>query len=194
MRLSLLWLPGSIEHQHFWFWSWYQFRCLLVKPYSVTCAPGHHKKIQVRAQAHPSWISHRLPPTVGEWHLLELRWGDAKRWRRACTVLQLSSRTVAWGSCILYSWDSPGKNPGAGCYFLFQGIFLTQGLNSHFLCFLHGRQILYWLSHQGRSWWKDINFCIFDSRGSSFQTPGSSTFSLISWASLISFQWIPFLL
>ena len=27
---------------------------------------------------------------------------------------------------------SPGKNTGVGCHFLFQGIFLTQGLN---LCF-----------------------------------------------------------
>ena len=26
-------------------------------------------------------------------------------------------------------WDSPGKNTGVGCHFLFQGIFLTQGLN-----------------------------------------------------------------
>ena len=26
-------------------------------------------------------------------------------------------------------WDSPGKNTGVGCYFLLQGIFLTQGLN-----------------------------------------------------------------
>ena len=35
--------------------------------------------------------------------------------------------------------------------FLLQGIFLTQGLNSHLLCFLHCRQILYPLSHQGSS-------------------------------------------
>ena len=27
-------------------------------------------------------------------------------------------------------WNSPGKNTGVGCYFLLQGIFLTQGLNS----------------------------------------------------------------
>ena len=32
--------------------------------------------------------------------------------------------------------DSPGKNPGVGCHFLLQGIFLTQGWN---LCFLHGQ-------------------------------------------------------
>jgi len=31
------------------------------------------------------------------------------------------------GELLLCSWDSPGKNTGMGCYFLFQGIFLTQG-------------------------------------------------------------------
>ena len=36
-------------------------------------------------------------------------------------------------------WDSPGKNTGVGCYFLFQGIFLTQELN---LGLLHCRKIL----------------------------------------------------
>ena len=34
-----------------------------------------------------------------------------------------------------------------GCYFLLQGIFLTQGSN---LVLLHSRQILHCLSHQGR--------------------------------------------
>ena len=29
--------------------------------------------------------------------------------------------------------DFPGKNIGVGCHFLLQGIFLTQGLNLHFL-------------------------------------------------------------
>ena len=43
-------------------------------------------------------------------------------------------------------WDSPGKNPGVGSSFLLQGIFPTQGLNPGFL---HHRQILYHLSHQG---------------------------------------------
>ena len=31
----------------------------------------------------------------------------------------------------------PGKNPGAGCHFLLQGIFPTQGLNSRLLCLPH---------------------------------------------------------
>ena len=37
----------------------------------------------------------------------------------------------------------PIKNIGVGCYFLLQTIFLTQGLNPHFLCLLHCRWILY---------------------------------------------------
>ena len=47
---------------------------------------------------------------------------------------------------LLYPWDSPGKNTGVGCHVLFQGFFLTQGLNPH---------LLQWqasslpLSHQG---------------------------------------------
>ena len=36
-----------------------------------------------------------------------------------------------------------------GCYFLLQGIFLTQGLNSCLLHILHCRKILYRLSYQG---------------------------------------------
>ena len=32
-----------------------------------------------------------------------------------------------------FPWDSPGRNTRMGCHFLFQGIFMTQGLNPHFL-------------------------------------------------------------
>ena len=35
---------------------------------------------------------------------------------------------------LLCPWNFPGKNTGAGCHFLFQGIVLTQGSN---LCLLH---------------------------------------------------------
>ena len=34
---------------------------------------------------------------------------------------------------LLCPWDSSGKNAGVGCHFFFQGIFLTQGLNSCFV-------------------------------------------------------------
>ena len=47
---------------------------------------------------------------------------------------------------LLCPWNSPGKNTGAGCHFLLQGIFPTQGSN---LGLLNYRQILYHLVHQG---------------------------------------------
>ena len=43
----------------------------------------------------------------------------------------------------LSPWNSPGKNTGEGCPFLFQGILTTQGLNQGLL---HCRWILYCLS------------------------------------------------
>ena len=47
---------------------------------------------------------------------------------------------------LLYPWDSPDKNTGAGCYFLLQGIFPTQGSN---LCLLHWQADSLPLSHLG---------------------------------------------
>ena len=43
----------------------------------------------------------------------------------------------------------PSKNTGVCCHFLLQGIFLTQGSSLHLSNLLHGKQILYPLSHQG---------------------------------------------
>ena len=82
-----------------------------------------------------------------------------------CAVGSWPFAFVLWGIIIpsvvvAKSWDLmdcgppgssdhgifPGKNIGVGCYFFFQGIFPTQGLNSGLL---HCRQILYWLSYQG---------------------------------------------
>ena len=34
---------------------------------------------------------------------------------------------------LLCPWDFPGSSTGVGCHFLLQGIFLTQGSNSHLL-------------------------------------------------------------
>ena len=47
---------------------------------------------------------------------------------------------------LLCPWDFPGKGTRAGCHFLLQEIFPTQGLNPGLL---HCRQTLYHLSHQG---------------------------------------------
>ena len=50
---------------------------------------------------------------------------------------------------LLYSWDFSGKNTGAGCHFLLQGIFLTQGSNLLLLCLLHWQEDSVPLSHLG---------------------------------------------
>ena len=55
---------------------------------------------------------------------------------------------------LLYPWNSPGKNTGAGCHSLLQWIFLTQGSNPSLL---HYRQILYLLGHQGSYFIHSIN-------------------------------------
>ena len=39
-----------------------------------------------------------------------------------------------WPTRLLCPWDSPGENTRVGCHALLQGIFPTQGLNSHLLC------------------------------------------------------------
>ena len=74
------------------------------------------------------------------------------------SVVSDSLRSHGLGLTRLFCpWVSPGKNTGAGCHFLLQEIFLTQGSN---LGFLHCRQTLYRLSHQGSQhcWlsWSDI--------------------------------------
>ena len=40
-------------------------------------------------------------------------------------------------------WSFPGKNAGAGCRFLLQGIFQAQGSNPQILCAHVGRQVFY---------------------------------------------------
>ena len=71
---------------------------------------------------------------------------------RETTVLNGEMCAAAAQSCLtlwphglqparpLCPWDFPGKNTGAGCHTLLQGIFPTQGLNLHLL---HCRQTLY---------------------------------------------------
>ena len=60
-----------------------------------------------------------------------------------CLTLQLHG---LWPARFLCPWNSLGQNTGVGCHSLFQGIFLTQGLNPGLP---HCRQILYLLSHHG---------------------------------------------
>ena len=45
---------------------------------------------------------------------------------------------------LLYPWDCWGENIRVGCYFLFQGIFLTQGSTPSFQCLLHWQVLYRW--------------------------------------------------
>jgi len=60
---------------------------------------------------------------------------------------------------LLCPWEFPGKNTGAGYHFLFQGIFLTQGLNPPLLSLLHWHMCTSLLSHleNFKSWWLNVN-------------------------------------
>ena len=53
---------------------------------------------------------------------------------------------ASWTARLLCPWNFPGKNTGAGCHFLLQEIFLTQGPN---LCLLHWQAESLPLSHLG---------------------------------------------
>ena len=57
--------------------------------------------------------------------------------------------TVACQATLSIAWDSPGKNIGVGCHFVFQGIFLTQRSNQHLLWLLHWQADSLLLSHLG---------------------------------------------
>ena len=48
---------------------------------------------------------------------------------------------------LLCPWNFPGKNIGAGCHFLLQGIFPAQGSNWHLLHLLHWQAEFLALSH-----------------------------------------------
>ena len=65
----------------------------------------------------------------------------------ACSVVSDSLGPHGlYPASLLCPWDSPGKNPGVGCHFLLQEIFLTQGSNPGLLNLLHFGWILYLLS------------------------------------------------
>ena len=79
---------------------------------------------------------------------------------------------------LLPPWDSPGKSTGAGCHFLLQRIFPTQGSN---LDLLHCRQTLYRPSHQGNpSFGKDS---LHWKGRSHVATPDKQSWEMYRWVS-----------
>ena len=80
---------------------------------------------------------------------LGICWDQFWPWKWNCWPLScVPCFAIPWTARLFGLWDFPGKNTGAGCCFLLQGIFLTQESD---LGLLHYRQILYRLSHQIRS-------------------------------------------
>ena len=60
---------------------------------------------------------------------------------------------------FLQPWDSPGKNTRAGCHFLLQGIFQTQGSNLHLLHSKADSSPLHHLGRPGMSLRRDPGRC-----------------------------------
>ena len=87
----------------------------------------------------------------------KLRHGLRSKLTLLCSLCSVASNSLRLHGLqptrLLCPWDFPGKNTEVGCYFLLQGIFLTQGSNTHLL------SLLYWLAdslpllHLGNSNW-----------------------------------------
>ena len=69
---------------------------------------------------------------------------EGELWTLLCLLCSvMSDSLLPYGleaARLLCPWDFSGKNAGAACRFLLQGLFLTQGLNSGLLCLLHWRE------------------------------------------------------
>ena len=66
-----------------------------------------------------------------------------------CTLSHVQLFAALWPTRLLCPWNFPGKNTGVGGHFLCQGMILTQGLNLHLLCLLHGQVDSLPLCHLG---------------------------------------------
>ena len=87
-------------------------------PFSVSCiGDGNGNPLQCSCLENPRYGRVWWAPVYG----VAQSWTQLKR---------LSSSS---SSRLFYLWDFSGKNTGAGCHFLLQGIFPTQGLNPYLL-------------------------------------------------------------
>ena len=78
------------------------------------------------------------------------------------------------------SWNFPGKNTGAGCYFLPQGIFQSKGLN---LSLRIGRWVLYhWITREAQS--NEDKYLIWPSKSTLGSFPKRNENMLTQWAAL----------
>ena len=76
------------------------------------------------------WIHDNVSHLIAPNKVLSRWWGlVAKSCSTLCDPMDPAS--------LLCPWDFPGKNTEVGCYFLLQGVFLTQVLNPHLLLASH---------------------------------------------------------
>ena len=115
--------------------SWSPLHSITLLPYTHTLIPCHSQCLTVgwgggNAALGNSIVksstSKSARPTIksGFCHLLA---------RKSWLLLLFSCSVVSdsFVTRLLCSWDFPGKNTGVGCHFLLQGIFPTQGSNTH---------------------------------------------------------------
>ena len=110
----------------------------------VWCAHGTHKGSRVAGSGEWGWNGGRVGRAqqcrvFGPCHSTGFM-------QKVCAYLCVCTKSLQlcltlWNSM---DWSRPGspvhgilQNTGAGCHFLLQGIFLTQGLNPSLLCLLH---------------------------------------------------------
>ena len=118
---------------------------------------------------HSSILAWRIPWTEEPGRLLSMVSQELDTTQRLNNhlVLRLNQATASLTSHCVQLFPTlcdplDGGTPGSSVHgifqarilewvaiFLLQGIFPTQGSNTHLLCFLHCRWILYLLSHQG---------------------------------------------
>ena len=115
-------IDQSISPSHFWKEKQYSQQNLFIICIFIIC---------IRGSLVPGQSGNNPWPIFQSW---VIKWKCVLRCF-SCVRLFVSPWTVA-GQAPL-SWDSPGKDTGVGCHFLFQGIFPTQGSNLCLLRLLH---------------------------------------------------------
>ena len=118
-------------------------------PMPLLETPGHSRQV---------WV--RLLQTINATHVegfILIFGGSGGLTAKLCPTLQPHG---LWFTRLLCPFDFPGKNTGMGYHLLLQGVFLTQGLNSCLLHFLHWQAVSLPLSHLGSSKEFRVNYTV----------------------------------
>ena len=105
---------------------------------------GREDSLEKELATHSSILDWRIPWTEEPWwatvhrvaksqtRLSDFTFTFLKNYVHVCSVIRLCPTVQphrVQPAMLLCPWNFPGKSTGAGCHFLLQGIFLTQGLN-----------------------------------------------------------------